>query len=198
MKKIILASNSPRRKEILKAAGIKFEIKTAKCKEFNSKHFDIENVKKNSQLKVSSVIKELNENALVIGADTVVILDSVCLVKPQSFFEALFILKKLSNRTHSVITSHTIQDKETGKNLTETSTSFVTFKKLGLFEIIRYLILKKPYDKAGSYGIQDFINEKNADNPPETSFIKKLKGSYYNVMGLDINVIKKLLAEFEK
>ena len=198
MKEIILASNSPRRKEILLNAGIKFKVKTSKYKELYSKYFDEEIVKKNSLNKVSSVIKEGVYPSLIIGADTIVTLYSVCLVKPRNIIEAFFMLKKLSDKTHKVITSHTVADSVTGKSITQLSTSFVTFRKLGSFEIIRYIISKNPLDKAGSYGIQDFIKPDEVSNPPEGSFIKKLDGSYYNVMGLDIDLILSMIKMFEK
>lgn len=196
MKKIILASNSPRRKQILKLGKVNFEIKTSDCKELYSLQYDEEIVKKNSLLKVLAIIEEAMDESLIIGADTVVILDSVCLVKPQNVIEALFILKKLSNKTHMVVTSHTIMNSKTKQVQTEISKSYVTFKKLSYFEIIKYLILKKPFDKAGSYGIQDFLTTDNCKNPPADSFISKLDGSYYNVMGLDIDLILKMLSNF--
>ena len=198
MKNLILASNSPRRKEILNLLGRKFEIKTSKVDEFFSKIFDEEIIKKNSLIKASGVKQKGVRNALIIGADTMVILDSVCLVKPQNVIEALFMLKKLSNKTHMVVTSHTIINSETGENLTELSKSYVTFRKLNLFEIIKYILTKKPLDKAGSYGIQDFISINEINNPSKNSFIKKLGGSYYNVMGLDIDLIQQMLEKLEK
>ena len=198
MKNIILASNSPRRKEILTKLGRKFEIKTSKLDELFSYNFDENIIRKNSLIKASGVKQEGVRNALIIGADTMVILDSVCLVKPQNVIEALFMLKKLSGKVHLVVTSHTIIDSDTNKSITEVSKSYVTFKKLNIFEIVNYVLTKKPLDKAGSYGIQDFISIENVNNPPKSSFIQKLDGSYYNVMGLDIDLIKQMLEKLEK
>ena len=145
MKKIILASNSPRRKEILQNRGIEFEIVTAECKEINSKHYDDKNIIYNSQIKASATANKLTDkNVIIIAADTVVVLNSVCLVKPQNKIEALFMLKKLSGKTHTVITSHTILDPSTEREVTKLSKSFVTFRKLNLFEIIKYILEKKP------------------------------------------------------
>lgn len=197
MKKIILASNSPRRKEILEKGKIDFQIKTAKCTEFYSAHFDEEIIKQNSKNKASAAaLKEGNEEVLIVAADTMVILDSVCLVKPRNNFEALFMLKKLSNKTHMVVTSHTVMNSKTKFEITKTSKSYVTFKKLNLFEIIKYILIKKPLDKAGSYGIQDFLTPETVSNPPASSFISKLEGSYYNVMGLDLDLILNMLKNF--
>ncbi len=196
MKKIILASNSPRRKEILTIGKVNFEIKTSECEEIYSLHYDEQIVRKNSLLKASAVITDDMEESLIIGADTIVILDSVCLVKPQNVIEALFILKKLSNKTHMVVTSHTIINSKTKQEQTEISKSYVTFKKLSYFEIIKYLINKKPFDKAGSYGIQDFITIDNYKNPPKNSFISKIEGSYYNVVGFDLDLVLNMLQNF--
>lgn len=195
---IILASNSPRRKEILKNANINFKIISSDCKEEYSKIYDEQIVKKNSLLKVSAAKEGAVNPSIIIGADTVVILDSVCLVKPQNVIEALFMLKKLSNKTHLVITSHTVINSDTDETLTELSKSHVTFRKLNLFEIINYILTKNPLDKAGSYGIQDFISINEINNPPKSSFIKSLDGSYYNVMGLDIDLIQRMLEKLEK
>ena len=196
MKKIILASNSPRRKEILTIGKVNFEIKTSECEEIYSLHYDEQIVRKNSLLKASAVITDDMEESLIIGADTIVILDSVCLVKPQNVIEALFMLKKLSNKTHMVVTSHTIINSKTKQEQTEISKSYVTFKKLSCFEIIKYLINKKPFDKAGSYGIQDFITIDNYKNPPKNSFISKIEGSYYNVVGFDLDLVLNMLQNF--
>lgn len=196
MKKIILASNSPRRKEILTTGKVNFEIKTSECEEIYSLHYDEQIVRKNSLLKASAVITDDMEESLIIGADTIVILDSVCLVKPQNVIEALFMLKKLSSKTHMVVTSHTIINSKTKQEQTEISKSYVTFKKLSYFEIIKYLINKKPFDKAGSYGIQDFITIDNYKNPPKNSFISKIDGSYYNVVGFDLDLVLNMLQNF--
>lgn len=197
MKKIILASNSPRRRELLQKYGIDFTVKTSKCEEINSKQYDEQNVIYNSKIKASAVIREgMEDNAIIIAADTVVILDSVCLVKPQNIVEAIFMLKKLSGRTHKVTTSHTIIDSSTNKEITKLSHSFVTFRRLSIIEIIKYVLTKMPLDKAGSYGIQDFITPDNYKNPPKDSFISKIDGSYYNIVGFDIELVIDMLSNF--
>ncbi len=197
MKKIILASNSPRRKEILQQFNVDFEIKSAKCKENNSRIFNEKNIINNSENKAFAAEKTIkDDDVLIIAADTMVILDSVCLVKPQSFFEALFMLKNLSGKTHTVVTSHSFLDTKTKEIKTELSKSDVTFRKISLFEIIHYLMTKHPFDKAGSYGVQDFLDENNYKNPTQKSFISKIEGSYYNVMGLDIELVLSVLKKF--
>ena len=192
---IILASNSPRRKEILTRANINFKVKTSDCREEYSKIYDEKIVLENSLKKALAAKEGINGPSIIIGADTVVILDSVCLVKPHNKYEAFFILKKLSNRTHSVVTSHTVLRADTNKILTKISTSYVTFRCLGILEIIKYINDFNPLDKAGSYGIQDFIKPDEINNINKKSFIKELKGSYYNVMGLDVELVKSMIDE---
>lgn len=72
----------------------------------------------------------------------------------------------------------------------------MTFRKLNLFEIIKYILEKKPTDKAGSYGIQDFLTTENYKNPPLKSFISKVEGSFYNIVGLDIDLVCEMLSDF--
>ena len=196
MKKLILASNSPRRKEILNMANIDFAVMTSNCIENNSHKFDEKNIINNSKNKALAVGQIVDEDCLILAADTMVILNNVCLVKPQNLFEAIFMLKKLSDKTHLVITSHTLFDTKTKRDETRLSKSEVTFRKLPYYEIIKYLLAKKPFDKAGSYGIQDFLTTENYTHPPEKSFISNIKGSYFNVMGLDIDLVKEMLSNF--
>lgn len=192
---IILASNSPRRKEILKNANINFKIISSDCKEEYSKIYDEQIVKKNSLLKVSAAKEGAVNPSIIIGADTVVILDSVCLVKPHNIYEAFFMLKKLSNKTHFVVTAHSVLRTDTNKILTKISKSYVTFRRLGIFEIIKYINDFNPLDKAGSYGIQDFIRSDEINNIKKESFISKIEGSYYNVMGLDVDLVLSMIDE---
>ena len=195
MKKIILASKSPRRKELLEKAQINFEIVQSNYKEEKSEKFDIEFIKKVSYCKAQDVAQSIDFDAVVISADTMVILDSVCLVKPRNYNEAFYCLKKLSDRWHSVITAISMIDTKTNKTLTKTVESRVKFRNLKDEEIKNYLEIKKPFDKAGSYGIQDFIREDEANNPPKESFIEKIEGSYQNIMGIDVKTVLEMLSE---
>lgn len=196
MKKIILASNSPRRKEILLKNNIDFNVLAFDCAEVKERNFNIDNLTYNSKIKAYVTAKNIKDDVLIIAADTVVIFENICLFKPRNIFEAVLMLKKLSGKTHKVMTSHTIIDNKKGVELTEISTTYVEFRKINLFEIIQYIIFKNPLDKAGSYGIQDFLSEENYTKPPKTSFITKILGSYYNVVGLDIDLVKKMLLNF--
>ena len=196
-KRIILASNSPRRKQILSAFGYNFNVCKSYYKEDKFEKFSYENIKKNSLGKAFDVAQRISFDAIVVGADTMVILDSVCLLnKPQNYNEAFFMLKNLSAKTHSVVTSISIVESSSLKNLTEFTKTIVTFRKLDDDEIIEYLKVKNPMDKAGSYGIQDFLDESNYTNPPKESFIKKIEGDYYNVVGFSPYTFEKMLKSF--
>lgn len=199
--KLILASNSPRRKQLLRQAGFEFEVVTTFYKEEKFETFSYENIKKNSSGKALSVARAAvdyaGEHAIVIGADTMVILDSVCLLnKPQDFSEAVFMLKSLSGRQHDVITAISLVDTQTLRALTEFSKTKVYFRSLNDEEIAKYIQEKNPLDKAGSYGIQDFITYEESKNPPPQSFIKKIEGDYYNVVGLDMGLLTQMLKRF--
>lgn len=204
MKKIILASNSPRRKEILTKANIDFTVVKSDYKEDAPEIYREDIIKKNSLFKALDAAKRVDYPAIVIGADTMVILreglDSVCLLKPASKSEAFLMLKKLSGRTHKVVTSISLAEClgnfKTGQQLTEIEETFVTFRKLSDDEIKEYIEKFNPLDKAGSYGIQDFITEDEVKNPPGTSFIKEIQGDYYNVMGISISKLKDMLEKF--
>ncbi len=194
-KKLILASNSPRRREILKKFGFEFEIVKSVYREDKSEQFSIENIKKNSLGKALDAAQRIDFDAIVIGADTMVILDSVCLNKPQDISEAIFMLKNLSAKTHFVITAISLADTKSGKNLVKFDKTYVTFRELSEDEIINYIKTKNPLDKAGSYGIQDFI-QADYVKIPESSFISEIKGDYYNVMGINPKLLNDMLKSF--
>lgn len=199
MKELILASNSPRRKEILEKFNYKFQIINSDYKEENAKNLkndDVINslIKNNCYCKAYAVSNKIASQAIVIGADTVVTLDSVCLLKPCDFSEAFYFLKKLSGKPHIVKTAIALVCGE--KSLIEIFETKVYFRKLNENEIENYIKSCNPLDKAGSYGIQDFIKPENLNNPPETSFIQKIEGSYYNVMGICPFGLKEMLSKF--
>ncbi len=198
MKKIILASKSPRRKILLGRLNLDFEVITTDFNEEayrKNNDFNIDFINTLSYLKALEVAKSLDFDALVIGADTVVVSDCVRMEKPHDFHEAFFMLKNLSNKTHEVYTSISIIDTTNNKTLTKTAKTEVKFKKLEDDEIKNYLNNSKPFDKAGSYGIQDFVTEENITNPPKESFIEKINGDYTNVMGLPVELLSQMLEE---
>ncbi len=192
-KNIILASSSPRRKEILKKMGLNFEIKLSDYEEFledlNFSYEKIEVLALNKAKSVLDIIEKepLNKDFLIISADTVVILDEKILTKPKNKIEAVAMLKKLSGRKHSVVTSHCIISTKTKEQKIDSDTSYVEFNNLDDELIIDYVERYKPLDKAGSYGIQELPGD----------FIKKIEGSFENIMGLSPDLLNNLLNLFD-
>lgn len=182
---IILASKSPRRHELIKSLDISFTIKTKEVEEIypeNLKHSKITDYL--AELKATPFTSELNENDLLITSDTIVWLNNKALGKPKDYHEAFNMLKELSNATHEVITSISLTSKNFQKTFNDVTT--VTFKKLSDEEIDYYINTYKPFDKAGAYGIQEWIGKIG---------ITKMNGSYFNVMGFPVHKLYKELSK---
>ena len=176
--KIILASKSPRRKVILSRLQLPFEIKMPnfiedqyKCPELPQKY--AQRLAREKALSVSCN----NKDTLVIGADTIVLLDEKVIGKPKNQNDARKTLNKLSNTTHHVITAVSIQINSKKIDHTFHSKTAVTFNKLNENDILKYINSNAPFDKAGSYGIQDF----------SSIFVKKIDGCYDNVVGFPLS-----------
>lgn len=183
-KKIILASKSPRRQELLKGLGLSFEVKTKEVKE------DFPNALASN--KVASFLAqkkanafELSDNELLITSDTTVLLEGKVLNKPKNEKEAAEMLQSLSGKSHQVCTGVCV--KTSNKELVFSETTTVNFKPLSLEEIEHYISNFKPFDKAGSYGIQEWIGFIG---------IIKIEGCYYNVMGLPLARLYQELLDF--
>lgn len=185
---IILASASPRRQEFFKGLGLNFEIRLKPIKEEyppRLTHFEISNYL--AQLKALPFKAELQPKDILITSDTIVWQNNKALGKPRNDDDAFSILKTLSNTTHEVITSvcfTTTTSEKTIYNITK-----VTFKALSDDEINYYIKNYKPFDKAGAYGIQDWIGQIG---------VTKIEGSYFNVMGLPIHAVYKTLNDLVK
>lgn len=186
-KKIILASNSPRRKELLGGLGIEFAIDTR-----NNFEESLEPGVEAHQVPVDmsrgksyGFHRPLEADEILITADTVVIIDDKVLGKPHSREEAQAMLQTLSGRTHEVVTAVTLRD-ATRENCFSAS-SLVSFAELSLDEINYYLDNYRPYDKAGSYGVQEWIGY---------VAISRIEGSFYNVMGLPVHRVYQELKSF--
>jgi len=188
--KFILASKSPRRKEILKKINLKFKIIDAKIDEsvIPQNNSPYEYSIRLAQLKAMDISKK-NPNYTVIGADTIVSINHQILNKPQNFEEAKEMLNLLSNNTHQVITGVSLKNKSLDINENFYDVSFVSFYKLSDNEINYYINNYKPFDKAGSYGIQDYAG----------LFVKNIKGSYDNIVGFPVSkfyqILKKIFLE---
>ena len=184
---LILASASPRRKEILQKAGYNFKIIKSDYNEdiLNKEYstFLVENCAKSKALDVLEKIRNEN-NFIIISADTVVVLNNIILGKPKDKADAFKILKSLSNKKHFVSTSICLIKKDDDINIrTATETTEVYFRALEDREILAYIETRKPFDKAGSYGIQD----KGFD------FCYKIEGELDNVVGFPMELFNNLL-----
>jgi len=180
---VILASGSPRRQTFFKELDIDFEIRVKEVNEVYNKELQASEITDYlADLKTKPFLGELNDNDLLITSDTIVWFENNALGKPKDYNDAFNMLKKMADKTHTVITSVSIKNNKFQKIFNDTTQ--VTFKKLSDEEIKYYLENYKPYDKAGSYGIQEWIGKIG---------IKKIEGSYFNVMGLPIHKLYKEL-----
>ncbi|KPQ11738.1 MAG: septum formation protein Maf [Algoriphagus marincola HL-49] len=185
-KKIILASNSPRRQELLRGLEMEFEIKSSPVDESIPSDIPAEYVAAYlSKLKSESFPDELLENEILITSDTVVIENGHVLGKPQSDQEAFDMIKSLSGATHTVMTAVTIKDRL--KRITLEDETLVTFRFLEEEEIWHYIKKYKPFDKAGAYGIQEWIGFIG---------VSRIEGSYFNVMGFPLHLVYEQLKKW--
>lgn len=179
-KKIILGSNSPRRKELLAGLDIEFEVDTRNnFEETYDPSTPIERIPEVlSEGKSYGFHREITENEILITSDTLVLCGDRVMGKPHSREEAVDMLECLSGREHKVITAVTLRDSRTCR--TSSDTAIVHFKKLSESEIGYYVDNYKPYDKAGAYGIQEWIGYAG---------IGKIEGSYFTIMGLPVHLV---------
>jgi septum formation protein len=171
-RKIYLASKSPRRKELLQLMGIEHEILLKEVDESFPENLVLTEVAEYIAKKKANAFA-ISENSIIITADTVVILDEEILGKPSNRNEAIKMLKKLNGKMHLVVTGVTIKSSENTVSFSDTTE--VYFKTISDTEIEHYVDKYQPYDKAGSYGIQEWFG---------LVAIQKIVGSYTNVMGL--------------
>jgi septum formation protein len=184
-RKLILASNSPRRKQILADAGFEFDVLVKEIDESFPKSMPIIEVPAYlATQKAACFLDEIGEN-IVLTADTIVAVDNEILNKPANFNEAKVMLTKLSGRKHVVYTGVCIITKASQTSFVDATE--VYFKNLTEAEIEYYIATCKPFDKAGAYGVQDFIGMIGID---------KIIGSYFTVMGLPIHRVYQELQEY--
>ena len=180
---IILASQSPRRKELLELAGIKHRVIVSQVDEIFDEDLDVAGQVQDLAIQKACAVAELYPQETVIGADTIVVLDGKILGKPKNEEDAFNTLKALSGRKHQVMTGIGIINKEK-----ELLTSFVNITEVEFYYvtdewILNYIKSGEPMDKAGSYGIQGKGFE----------LVKSISGDYYSVMGLPIAALKRTL-----
>jgi septum formation protein len=184
---IFLASKSPRRRKLLKQLGVKFKAFTVNTIEdvFDGEH-PVDCVKRLALEKMNRAKKKTN-NAILITADTIVVLDKKVIGKPKNRPDAIRILSLLSGRIHTVYTGFCVLNQNTNASVIDFEKTKVEFRKLTRDEIIDYVDGGSPMDKAGAYGIQDDFG---------AVFVKKINGCYYNVVGLPLtklyNALRKI------
>lgn len=188
MKKIILASGSPRRKELLEMLNIPFEVKVSDVDETTDIISPAEKVKYLSLIKARAVADICENNSIIIGSDTVVSRMGKIFGKPKNAADAKEMLKQLSGKKHSVFTGLTVIVKDEKGGLTETSLADCTevdMLEMTDEEIDNYISSGEPMDKAGAYAIQG----------KGSAFIEAINGDYYTVMGLPVRLLYKTLKE---
>lgn len=184
---IVLASKSPRRQELMKGVGLEFSVMTKDVDESYPSNMSVYDVAPYLSVKKAKAFNEdeLPENYMVITADTVVVVDDEILGKPKDTEGAYEMLNKISGKKHSVITGVTIRTSDKVKTFSVVSK--VSFETLDKEEIEYYVNNFKPYDKAGAYGIQEWIGYIGVNH---------VEGSYFNVMGLPTQKLYKMLKTF--
>ena len=186
-KKIILASASPRRKELLELIGLEFEV-IPSCIDENieNKTFSTKLIENLAAEKAGDIANRTTIPSIIIGSDTVVIINDKILGKPKDKKDAFNMLKMLSNNTHHVISAIAVVDTETGTTLKDSVTSDVSFKELSDEEINAYIETGEPMDKAGAYAIQGLAS----------MFVKSINGCYSNIVGISVFKLTEMLKEF--
>jgi len=185
-KKIILASASPRRKEILKRTGLKFKVDASGHEEKMRQGLSPQSLARLLSLEKAKSVAGRHGNALVIAADTFIVFKGKLFGKPHKKEEALRMLLTLNGKAHTVITGFTIIDTDSGKMISRSAKTKVWFKKLTADEIKSYVKSGEPLDKAGGYAVQG----------RGAALIKKIEGDFLNVVGLPLRMLVKSLREF--
>jgi septum formation protein len=191
-KKVILASQSPRRKQLLEWAEINFDIKVLHTDEHYPDNISIEEVPvyiatQKGKIVWDSLDSNEQNNTIVIAADTIVVLDNEIIGKPANREDAVLILSKLSGKKHRVITGVSILSEK--EIISFYDVTYVQFHTLTIEQIDYYIDQYKPYDKAGAYAIQEWIG---------VIGIQSIEGDFYNVMGLPVSKVVKALEQLTK
>ena len=186
MTRIVLASASPRRKDLLRQVGLNFEIIPSDLDEEAVEYRDPgELVRKLALSKALGVLPQARQG-LVIGADTIVLLDQEVLGKPRSVPEAEKMLGRLAGRVHRVLTGVALVDSRTGRRLVDHEETLVKMRELTPGQISNYVATGEPMDKAGAYAVQG----------RGSVLVERIEGDYYNVVGLPLPRLARMLEEF--
>jgi septum formation protein len=186
-KTLILASASPRRKKLLKKLTKSFKVVPSRVNEAGIPARTPQAFAVKAAIAKAEDVALRAKNAIVLGADTVVVLGKKILGKPKSKKAAIAMLKSLVGRTHQVITGVAVVNSETMKKVADYELTKVKMKKVPVKEILAYVETGRPMDKAGAYGIQEI----------EEIFIDKIEGDYNNVVGFPIRKVKELLCKIK-
>jgi septum formation protein len=184
--KIVLASTSPRRLELLRELGLRVKVVDSRVRESKFNISDPEKLVKTLALTKAKEVARRVRGGLIIGADTIVVLKGKILGKPKDEEEAKSMLRELSGKTHEVLTGLAVIDASTGKTKVDFVRSRVKLKRLSEGEISNYVVTDKPFDKAGAYSIQEKAG----------LFVEKIDGCYFNVVGLPLARLAEILKEF--
>lgn len=185
--KLILASGSPRRQQFMRDLDVEFEVRLKDVEEIYPEHLEGAEITDFLAILKAEALDDVANNEIVITSDTIVWHENKALGKPKDYNDAFAILSSLSGKTHEVITSVCI--KNAGNSDVFNETTRVTFNTLSNDEIKYYLDNYKPFDKAGAYGIQEWIG---------LVAIARIEGSYANVVGLPVDKVYQYLCNFTK
>ncbi|BDC98821.1 Maf family nucleotide pyrophosphatase [Persicobacter psychrovividus] len=183
-KKVILASQSPRRRELLQALNVDFQVRVKEVDESFDATMPAAEVAEFLACKKASAY-DLSADELLITSDTVVVVDGKVLGKPIDRADAINMIESMSGKTHQVISAYCLRT--ANEQISGDAVTAVTFRNLSIDEIQFYVDTYKPFDKAGAYGIQEWIGMVG---------IEEIKGSYYNVMGLPVDKIYQALQAY--
>lgn len=186
MKKLLLASSSPRRRQLLEQIGLSFEVYASNIEEIMKQGLSSrKQVEHLSQQKAEAVAQKF-DNAIILAADTMVSFKDEMIGKPKDAEDAKKMLRKFSGTVHSIVTGFTIIDTETNKRITNSTETKIWFREMTDEEIEKFIEREKPFDKAGAYAIHELASV----------FIEKIEGDFFGGVGLSVFQVAKELKEF--
>jgi septum formation protein len=183
--KLVLASASPRRQALLRALGVSFDVITSNAREIDEGAVPEKIVIGNAERKRDAAAGKINGDAVIIAADTLVFFEDHVLSKPADHAEAAAMLQRLSGKTHQVVTGIAIANTRTGRRITGSETTDVTFRRLNDRQIERFIDIVNPVDRAGAYTVDG----------PGSLLVARYDGCYQNVLGLPMVRLDLLLRE---
>jgi septum formation protein len=184
--KIILASASPRRKDLLNIIGLDFIVDVSEVDETVPERISPDETVRVLSCKKARAVAERHEEGLIIGADTIVVLGNEVLGKPENKHDAFTMLNKLQGKVHQVYSGVTVMDASTKEYDISYQVTNVEFKPMTGDEILRYIATGEPKGKAGAYAIQGY----------GATMVKRIEGDYFNVVGLPLFLLSEMLAKF--